>query len=123
MKVRGVRGATTVKENTEEDILEATRELLQEMIKDNEIKEEDIASIFFSMTSELDQAFPAVAAREIGLTDTPLLCTKELEIEGALKKCIRILIHYNTSKELTEINHIYLREAESLRLDLVEGGE
>ncbi|MCK8827262.1 chorismate mutase [Natroniella acetigena] len=123
MKVRGVRGATTVKENTEQEVLEATRELLEEMLKLNEIKEEDIASIFLSMTSDLDQVFPAVAAREIGLTDTPLLCTQELEVKGALEKCIRILIHYNTIKSLTEINHIYLREAESLRLDLVEEEE
>ncbi|WP_408956524.1 chorismate mutase [Natroniella sp. ANB-PHB2] len=120
MKVRGVRGATTVQENTEQEILKATRELLEEMLKLNEIKEDNITSIFLSMTSDLDQVFPAVAARRIGLTDTPLLCTQELEIEGALERCIRVLIHYNTTKTLTEINHIYLREAENLRPDIVD---
>ncbi|WP_027340526.1 chorismate mutase [Halonatronum saccharophilum] len=121
--VRGIRGAVTVKSNDEKEILSATKVLLEKMIRANDLKEERIASIFFSTTSDLTKAFPAVAAREIGWISVPLFCTKELDIEGSLEKCIRILIHYNTKKSLEEIEHIYLREAKSLRPDLIKEGE
>ncbi len=119
MKVRGIRGAITVKENKREDILLATEELLKEIIKANNLKQEDIASVIFSTTADLNQAFPAVAARNLGWKYVPLFCTKELNIVNSLSKCIRVLIHYNCDKRLDEINHIYLREAKKLRPDLV----
>ncbi|GAB6138430.1 chorismate mutase [Halanaerobaculum tunisiense] len=122
MKVRGIRGAITVEKNSSQEILSATEELLQELIAVNNIKEDNIASVFFSMTSDLDQAFPAKAARELGWSQIPLFCTQELEVEGALAKCIRVLIHYNTDQSITEVNHIYLRKAKSLRPDLAEKG-
>ncbi|GAB6098470.1 chorismate mutase [Halanaerocella petrolearia] len=124
MQVRGIRGAVTVEENSEKQILVATEELLEQLIAANDLQQEHIASIIFSMTSDLDQAFPAQAARELGWSEVPLFCTKELEINGALEKCIRVLIHYNTDKSLADINHIYLKKAKKLRPDLVErGGE
>ncbi|AGB41354.1 monofunctional chorismate mutase, clade 1 [Halobacteroides halobius DSM 5150] len=124
MKVRGIRGAITVEKNSSEQILSATQELLQELEETNDLKEDNVASVIFSMTPDLDQAFPAQAAREMGWNEVPLFCTQELAIEGALAKCIRILIHYNTEKALTEINHIYLKAAKELRPDLIEkGGE
>lgn len=118
--IRGIRGAITVESNDTEEILVATKELLEKVTEENGIIEDRIASIFFSMTSDLDQAFPAVAARELGWTNVPLFCVKELDIEGSLSRCIRILIHYNTDKEQDQIKHIYLREAKRLRPDLVE---
>ena len=118
MLCRGVRGAITVKENKKEAILAATRRLLLEMMDKNQILVEDIVSIFFSVTRDLDQAFPAAAARELGMTDTPLLCLNEIEIEGALKHCVRILLHINTSKKLKELKHSYLEDAVILRPDL-----
>lgn len=118
--IRGIRGAITVENNDKEEILVATKELLEKVAEENGIVEDKIASIFFSMTSDLDQVFPAVAARELGWINVPLFCVKELDIEGSLSKCIRVLIHYNTKKEQNQINHIYLKGAKVLRPDLVE---
>lgn len=115
---RGVRGATTVERDTAEDILEATRELLEEMIRVNEIDPQYVASVIFSTTPDLTAEFPAVAARRLGWTDVPLLCTHEMGRPGALPRCIRILVHLNTSRGQTEIEHIYLRQAINLRPDL-----
>ena len=120
MFLRGVRGATVSAENTKESIIEATKELLEELIKENELKAEDIASIFFSVTSDLDADFPAVAARQLGLNNTPLLCLNEINVPGSLKKCIRILCHVNTPVPQSQIRHIYLKEAQSLRPDTVK---
>jgi len=122
MKVRGIRGAITVAEDTEEAIITATTELLDEIITANDLKQEDVASITFSMTPDLNSAFPAVAARELGWNDVALFCCQELAINDALKKCIRILIHYNTDESLAELDHIYLKQAKQLRPDLVEEG-
>ncbi|TDX53315.1 chorismate mutase [Orenia marismortui] len=121
--IRGIRGAITVMNNDKNEILSATKELLEEIVESNNIDQDMIASVIFSMTSDLNQAFPAVAAREIGWTAVPLFCSQELEVEGALKKCIRVLIHYNTNKKADEIRHIYLREAKKLRPDLIKKGE
>ncbi len=116
MKVcRGVRGATTVEENTAEQIIQATRELLERMVEANRIATQDIASAIFTTTPDLDAAFPAQAARELEWQDVALLCTHEMAVPGSLGKCIRILLHWNTEKEAKEIVHVYLREAESLR--------
>ena len=122
MKVRGIRGAITVSKDTEEEIMRATTELLEEMIEANDLQEEHTASIFFSLTDDLSSTFPAVAARELGWNHAALFCCQELAIDDSLNKCIRILIHYNTDKELREVNHIYLKKAKELRPDLVKGG-
>jgi len=118
-RVRGVRGATTASENTREAVLEATRELLQEVLRVNEITDpEDIASILFTTTPDLTATFPAEAAREIGLQLVPLLCASEIAVPGRLQKCVRVLFHINTTKSLKDIVHVYLREAKSLRPDI-----
>ena len=119
MSFRGVRGATVASENSSTAILEATSELLQKMIAINHIKTEEIASIFLSTTRDLDADFPAKAARNLGLNEVPLLCLHEMEVPGALKACIRILIHINTDLSQAEIQHVYLKEAQSLRPDHV----
>ncbi|HAR64438.1 MAG: chorismate mutase [Candidatus Margulisiibacteriota bacterium] len=118
MRVRGIRGAITVEENLAKSIVAATKELLLEVISANEVDLEEIASIFFTLTDDLDAQFPAVAAREIGMRDVPLLCSREVPIQPSLKSCIRILMHINTDKKQTEIRHIYLRKAKALRPDL-----
>jgi len=117
MSLRGIRGAITVKQNTRAEILSATKELLEELIAANGIRPEEIASALFSTTEELDAEFPAVAARGLGWTETPLLCMREIPVAGSLKNCIRVLIHLNTGKSQTEMKHVYLREAVRLRKD------
>lgn len=117
---RGVRGATTVTENTQSAILEATRELLAELVAANAMEAEAMASVIFTATPDLNAAYPAVAARELGWTQTPLLCMQEMAVPGSLPMCIRVLIHWNTDKVQGEIHHRYLRGARVLRPDLEE---
>lgn len=116
---RGVRGATTVERNTREDILAATLDLLQRMIDANGIEPEDVASAIFTTTPDLNAEFPALAARMLGWHDVALLCGHEMAVPGALEKCIRILIHWNTTKSAREIQHVYIRGAANLRPDRV----
>jgi len=115
MKCRGIRGATTVDANTKEDILAATRELLQEMISANEVEAEDVACIFFTTTPDLNAEFPAAAARELGFSQIPLLCGHEMNVPGSLPMCVRILILFNTEKGVDEIAHVYIKGARGLR--------
>jgi chorismate mutase len=115
---RGVRGATTVTENSAEAILEATRELLQATVAANSINEPDIASVILTATPDLDAVYPAVAARQLGWTRTALMCVQEMAVPGSLPRCVRVLIHWNTDRSLDELRHVYLREARSLRPDL-----
>lgn len=117
MSLRGIRGATTVNKNARAEIVSATTELLEELIAANGIRPEDIASALFSLTEELDAEFPAVAARGLGWTETPLLCMREVPVPGSLKNCIRVLIHLNTEKSQKEMKHVYLRDAVRLRRD------
>jgi tryptophan synthase alpha chain len=112
---RGIRGATTVETNTSEDILEATTDLLDALIRLNDIDPEDVVSAIFTTTPELTASFPAMAARELGWTDVPLLCAHEMAVPGALRGVVRILLHINTTRTPTEIRHVYLREAGALR--------
>jgi chorismate mutase len=116
--VRGIRGAINITENTKVAITTATRELLAEILKQNELDPADIASIFFTVTQDINAEFPAVAARELGLTWVPLLCCTEINIPGSLPLVIRILIHANTTRSQQEIKHIYLGEAVRLRPDI-----
>ncbi len=115
---RGVRGATTVAENSAEAILEATRELLQAIVAANSIDEPDIASVILTATPDLDAVYPAMAARQLGWTRTALMCVQEMAVPGSLPRCVRVLIHWNTDRSLDDLRHIYLREAHSLRPDL-----
>ena len=114
---RGVRGATTVTSNDREEILEATRELMYILIRANGIHPDDVASGLFTTTVDLTTTYPALAARQLGWYDVALICSHELDIEGGLPMCIRVLIHWNTRKSPQEIVHVYLREAQSLRKD------
>jgi chorismate mutase len=117
MRCRGVRGATTVPENSREEILKATRELLALMIRRNGIEAGDVASAIFSTTTDLNAEFPALAARQLGWYDVALLCTHELDVPGSLRRCIRILLHWNTEKRADEVIHVYVRDAVALRPD------
>jgi chorismate mutase len=115
MRCRGIRGATTVDTNTREDTLAAAKELLQEMVQANGVQEEEIACIFFTTTPDINRAFPAAAARELGLSQAPMLCGHEMNVPGSLPMCLRILILFNTEKGTEEIVHIYIRGARELR--------
>jgi chorismate mutase len=114
---RGVRGATVARANTQDAILYATRELLFTMIRHNNIQPDDVASAYFTTTSDLDATYPATAARQIGWFDVALLCGHEINVPDGLPQCIRILLHWNTTKTPQEIVHVYLHEAISLRPD------
>jgi chorismate mutase len=118
MLCRGVRGATTVAENTREEILTATRQLVALMVRRNEIEAKDVASAIFTTTSDLDAEFPALAARQLGWLEVPLMCGHEMSIPGSLPRCIRVLVHWNTDKPQNAIQHVYIREATKLRPDL-----
>ena len=115
MYCRGIRGATTVERNDREEILAATTELLQLLILHNNLETEDIASVIFTVTDDLNAEFPAVAARDLGWTETALMCARELPVPDSLDKCIRILLHVNTQRSAAEIQHIYIRGAVNLR--------
>ena len=118
MLVRGIRGAVTVEENSREQILERTREMLEVMIERNNIDVGDIVSAIFSVTDDINAEFPAVAARDMGWIYTPLMCTREIPVPGSLVKCIRVLLHVNTEKSQNQIIHAYLYGDEKLRPDL-----
>ena len=117
---RGVRGATTADSNSPEDILTATRQLLALLIRQNEIDPDDVASAIFTVTKDLDAEFPALAARQLGWMNVPLMCSYEVSVPGSLQSCIRVLLHWNTTKTGTEIQHVYLKEAAGLRPDLMK---
>ncbi|ACT01071.1 chorismate mutase [Paenibacillus sp. JDR-2] len=119
MTVRGIRGAITVDVNEKEPILQATLELLQEVVKQNDIVPDDIASVFITVTQDLDATFPAIAIRQMGGWDlVPLMCALEVPVKGSLERCVRFMIHLNTDKTQAEINHVYLGGARVLRPDL-----
>jgi len=115
--VRAVRGATSAEHDTPEEILGSTAELLTEVLDRNGLETDDLISIIFTMTPDLTSEFPALAARQAGLTTVPLICTSEIPVPGSLGKCIRLLLHC-TVPEDRHITHVYLREAKVLRPDL-----
>lgn len=115
---RGVRGATTADANTRDQILTATRQLLALMIRSNGIEATDVASAIFTVTRDLDAEFPALAARQLGWLDVPLLCSYEIDVPGSLRQCVRVLVNWNTDKPQSAIRHIYIKEAMRLRPDL-----
>ncbi|NPV75881.1 MAG: chorismate mutase [Anaerolineae bacterium] len=121
MTVRGVRGATVANGDTAEEILNASQELLEKMMKANpKMRSEDLASAFFTVTPDLVSTHPARAARLMGWDRVPLLCAQEIPIPGSLPRCIRVLLHWNTSIQQAEVVHVYLREAAALRPDLTQ---
>ena len=115
---RGIRGATTAAENTREDILEATGDLLTRMIVENDIETAQVAAVFFTTTADLNAEFPAVAAHRPGWEHVALMCSHEMLVPNSLSKCVRVLILVNTQKTQQELVHVYLREATRLRADL-----
>ena len=122
MSVRGIRGATVVGEDKPILIIAAARELLETIISENpDLDPVDIASVIFTVTDDLNSAYPAKAAREMGWGMVPLLCTREIPVPGGLEKCIRVLLHWNTGTAQDNVRHVYLRAAKVLRPDLSNG--
>jgi len=120
MRVRGVRGATQVNDNSVSEIAIAVSELLGKMISENGIQTSELISIIFTATPDLNADFPAVAARSIGLGEVPLLCAVEIDVPGSLQRVVRVLMHVNSDKTLSDIKHIYLNGASVLRKDLAQ---
>lgn len=116
--LRALRGATTVDNDSAEDIDERVVALLLAMMERNSVAHDDLVSIIFTATDDIHAKFPAAAARSIGLGDVPLLCARELDIVGGTPRCIRVLMHLNTSMARSELHHIYLEGAKGLRDDL-----
>lgn len=116
--VRGIRGAISVENNTSRELIEATKELLVTLVKENDLNTEDIASLFFTVTPDLNADFPASAARELGWTSVPLLCAREIDVPNGPARLVRVLAHANTTKGQLEIRHVYLKDAANLRPDL-----
>ena len=120
MTIRGIRGATTVAADQPELILQATRELLEAILEENEgMNPEDVASALFTVTDDLASTFPAQGARQMGWGLVPMLCAREIPVPNSLPRVIRVLVHWNTELKQNEITHVYLREAVILRPDLV----
>ena len=123
MSVRGIRGATVVDEDNPDQIIHATRELLEAIQSQNpSFEPSEIASIIFTVTADLNSAHPARAARDMGWTDVPMICAQEIPVPNTLPRCIRVLVHWNTPLPQRSIQHIYLREARQLRPDLALRG-
>ena len=120
MAVRGIRGAISVAADTKEEVLTATRELLVELLRANSLENsfDEIASAVFTTTRDLTSAFPAEAARAIGMSAVPLLCASEIPVAESLPHCVRVLLHVNTDKTQAEMIHVYLRDAKRLRPDV-----
>jgi chorismate mutase len=120
MAVLGIRGATT-SENDSQAILDATGELLKALQTANpSMRAVDLASAFFTLTPDLNAVHPAKAAREMGWTEVPMMCASEIDVPGGLRGCIRVLLHWNTDLIQTQVKHVYLNEARSLRPDWAE---
>ncbi|MDQ3644520.1 MAG: chorismate mutase [Actinomycetota bacterium] len=117
MRLRALRGATTVEENVAGAILEATEELVRAVMERNALSPEEMVSCIFTSTADLDAEFPAVAARNLGLSGVPLLCAREIDVPGSLPRTIRLMLHCYAEPD-TPAQHVYLRDAEALRRDL-----
>ncbi len=122
MPVRGIRGAVDVASNSKEEILSKTRTLLEAMVRENKVKAADVATAFFSLTPDLNAEFPAIAARQMGWTDVPLMCAAELGVPGAMERVVRILLLVNTKTPAAKIRHQYLGNTPRLRPDLTRKG-
>lgn len=120
MSCRGIRGATSVDANDADAITTATRELLERIVALNDLLVDDVASVIFTVTPDLDAAYPARAAHEMGWMNTPLVCMQEMAVSGSLPRCIRVLVLWNTDLHPNQIRHVYLGNACALRPDLME---
>lgn len=118
--VRALRGATTVDADTPEQLHERVQALLARMLDRNGVEKDDCISILFTATDDIHSMFPALAARAMGFGDVPLICARELDIEGGTPRCVRIMMHVNTDKSRDELHHVYLEGAKGLRDDLPE---
>jgi chorismate mutase len=116
--VRGLRGATTLEADTVEQVTERSQELMRQIMARNDLCEDDIVSVLFTATADVNSAFPATAIREIGFGAVPLLCAAEIAVPGSMPLCIRVLLHVHTTKTKEEIHHVYLHGAQGLRDDL-----
>jgi chorismate mutase len=119
-RTRALRGATTVDEDTEEQVAERTQALLAEMVSRNGVAHDEIISVLFTATGDIHSMFPATAARGAGFGDVPLLCARELDVVGSQPLCIRVLMHIETEREPRDLHHVYLENARGLRDDLPE---
>lgn len=120
MAVRAIRGAIQLDVDEREHLLAATRELVREVLRANGLGTEQLISIVFTVTADLRSEFPAVAARELGLGDVPLLCTVEIDVPGALPRVVRLMAHAEMEVPRDAVQHVYLRGAVSLRLDIAQ---
>lgn len=116
--LRALRGATTVDRDEEAHVHERVIALLEEMCQRNEVDHDDIVSLLFTATDDLHATFPATGARKMGLGDVPLICARELDVEGGTPRCIRVLMHLTTERSRADLRHVYLEGAVSLRDDL-----
>jgi chorismate mutase len=119
-RVRALRGATTLDVDEREHLIERTQEVMAAIFERNGLTEDDLISIVFTATSDIHSAFPAEAAREAGFTHVPLMCARELEIDGGIARCVRLLIHAYTDRAARDLRHVYLHDARQLRTDLPE---
>jgi chorismate mutase len=119
-RVRAIRGATTLDRDDRDHLIERTQELIHAVFERNDLVEDDLVSVVFTATADIDSAYPAEAAREAGFVHTPLLCARELEIVGGIERCIRVLVHAYTTRDKHELRHVYLHHARQLRTDLPE---
>lgn len=116
--LRALRGATTCETDTPEEIYEVTQELLLRMMERNDLGHDDVVSVLFTTSPDLTSAFPATGARGVGFGDIPLMCASEIDVPGAMDRCIRVMMHVYTNKGREEMRHVYLRKAQALRDDL-----
>ena len=117
-RLRAIRGATTLDEDTKGQVIQRTSELLRTIFERNELRHDDLVSIVFTATDDVRSEFPAAAARSIGISDVPLLCARELDVQGAIGLCIRVLIHAYSDRKPSALRHVYLEAARPLRTDL-----
>ncbi|SEF54781.1 chorismate mutase [Thermomonospora echinospora] len=120
MAVRALRGATQVDADERDQILEATTELVTEVMRRNGLSTDDVISVIFTTTPDLNAEFPALAARKLGFHEVPLLCASELDVPHALPRVIRLMAHIETDRPRSEMQHVYLRGATALRLDIAQ---
>jgi chorismate mutase len=118
MAVRAVRGATQIEEDERQQVLDATTELLETVLSRNELTMADLISVIFTATPDIRSEFPAYAARQMGITDVPLLCATELDVPGAMPRVLRLMAHVETDRPRHDVRHVYLRGAAALRTDL-----
>lgn len=122
-RLRAIRGAITVDEDTSDQVVAATKRLIEEMVSRNGLQKEDLVSMLFTCTSDLRSEFPAAGARQMGMSDVPMLCATELDIRDsplAVARCIRIMMHVYTDRDYTSVRHVYLEGARHLRPDLAD---